>query len=155
MKIHLVNRFYINYRYIEYPYIGVFYMDRDNKNKEIEILLNEFIKDMTIPTQEESEEIMKETVYYMSRGREALEHVCYKENCPYRLRDDSDTKNSNCDYIDVVYDEELDDYLLVEDYNEEVTDNLKDNNFSNDKEYSLMEDLNDISASILSDIYGG
>lgn len=130
-------------------------MDRDNKNKELETLLNEFIKDMVIPTEEESMQTMSETVDYRRRGREALEHVCYKENCPYRLRDNSDTKNMNCDYIDVEDDEELDDYLLVEDYNKEATDNLKDNNFSNDKEVQLMENINDISASILSDIYGG
>ena len=124
-------------------------MERDNKNnkdKEIEIVLNEFIKDMVVPTEEESMQIMNETSDYMSRGREALEHVCYKKDCPYRLSEASDTKKNNCDYITDV---------VAEDYNEEVTDNLKDNNFSNDKEYSLMEDLNDISASILSDIYGG
>ena len=121
-------------------------MDIDNKDRELEILLNEFIKGMVIPTEEESEEMMSDTLDSMSRGRKALEHVCYKENCPYRLRDDSDTKNMNCDYITDV---------VAEDYNEEVTENLKYNNFSNDKEYSLMEDLNDIAASILSDIYGG
>lgn len=127
-------------------------MYRDNKDKELEILLNEFIKDMVIPTEEEAEEMMNETVDYMRKGREALEHVCYKVNCPYRLIEDSDNKNMNCDYIDVEYDDELEDYLLVEDYSEEVIDNLKDNN-TREEDEPMMENLNDISASILSDIY--
>lgn len=78
-------------------------MKKSDKDKELEIIFNEFIENMVIPTEEENLELMDGSLKLMHQ-RTDCKYLCYCMSCPNRIR--------------------------------------------------LMEDLNDISASILSDIYG-
>lgn len=96
--------------------------------KDDELELQEFFDEIEMPTKEEMEQQGFEELAEMQKCREAINYVCYEENCPNRIKDKLFAGFVDCDSY------------------EELCD---------DSNVNLMTDLDDIASSVLSDIYGG
>lgn len=117
-------------------------MERDNK--EIEIAINEVTKDLVVPTAEEAAESMCEILHHINRGQD-YKYLCYCEGCPNRIKDKPINE----------YEDLIDEYQGFEDEEDIKFKKNENKDCSNNKEAPLMENLDDIVVSILSDIYGG